>query len=246
MELIGQVFGRLTVIGRGEDHIYKSGRKERVWICQCSCKDRTIREIMECNLKRNDRPTRSCGCITRENTATRSKKYNRYDLSGEYGVGYTSNTNTHFYFDIEDYEIIKKYCWREEVKGYIRATAIINNEEVSVWLHRLVMNAQPGELVDHIKHKKYDNRKSQMRIVNNSQNIMNSKPNNKNTSGVPGVHQRKDSKKWVARITINGERLYLGTFLNFQDAVAARRQAEDVYFKEFSYTNSMQMELDCQ
>jgi hypothetical protein len=239
MELIGKTFGRLTVIGQDEDYVRANGRRERIWVCRCNCKDKTIRRVMESNLKRNNRPTRSCGCIAREQTAIRSKKYNKYDLSGEYGIGYTSNTNSPFYFDLEDYELIKEYCWREETKGYIRTSMNINGKEVVVCLHRLIMNAKPDELVDHIKHKKYDNRKSQLRIVNNSQNTMNSKPNNKNTSGVPGVHQRKNNGKWVARITINDERLYLGTFVNFEDAVAARRKAEDMYFGEFSYRNSI-------
>lgn len=239
MELLGRTFGRLTVIGQSDDHIYKSGRKERMWICQCSCEDRTIRPIMECNLTRRERPTRSCGCIARENAILKSKKYNKYDLTGEYGIGYASNTNTPFYFDLEDYELIKEYCWREETKGYIRTSINVDGKEVLLCLHRLIMNAKPDELVDHIKHKKYDNRKSQLRIVNNSQNTMNSKPNNRNTSGVPGVHQRKDNGKWVARITINDERLYLGTFVNFEDAVEARRKAEDMYFGEFSYSNSI-------
>lgn len=243
MELLGRSFGRLTVIGQGDDHIYTSGRKERVWICQCSCENRTIRKVMECNLLRNTRPTRSCGCISRENTVLRSKKYNKYDLTGEYGIGYTSNTNAPFYFDIEDYELIKEYCWREETKGYIRTSVIVNDEEVSLCLHRLVMNAQPDELVDHVKHRKYDNRKSQLRIVNNSQNTMNSKPNSRNTSGVPGVCRRKDTQKWVARITINGDRLYLGTFLSFDEAVIARKNAEKIYFGDYSYDNSMNIEL---
>ena len=38
------------------------------------------------------------------------KKYNTYDLSGEYGIGYTTKGEK-FLFDLEDYEKIKDYCW---------------------------------------------------------------------------------------------------------------------------------------
>ena len=35
------------------------------------------------------------------------KKYNTYDLSGEYGIGY-SNSGKEFYFDLDDYDLIKE------------------------------------------------------------------------------------------------------------------------------------------
>ena len=37
------------------------------------------------------------------------KKYNIYDMSQTYGIGYTSNTNKVFYFDKDKYELIKEY-----------------------------------------------------------------------------------------------------------------------------------------
>ena len=46
-----------------------------------------------------------------------NKKSNIYDLSGEYGIGRASNTNQEFYFDLEDYDKIKDYCWSETVVG---------------------------------------------------------------------------------------------------------------------------------
>ena len=41
------------------------------------------------------------------------RKTNRYDLSGDVGIGWTSNTNRQFYFDLNDYELIKDYSWHE-------------------------------------------------------------------------------------------------------------------------------------
>jgi len=55
------------------------------------------------NLK--DGHTRSCGCLHSEN----NRKLNRYDLSGVYGIGYTSNTGIKFYFDKDDFDKISKY-----------------------------------------------------------------------------------------------------------------------------------------
>ncbi|WP_368488451.1 hypothetical protein [Clostridium sp. BJN0013] len=37
-------------------------------------------------------------------------KYNTYDLTGEYGIGYDAKGNI-FYFDLEDYDRIKDFYW---------------------------------------------------------------------------------------------------------------------------------------
>lgn len=50
-----------------------------------------------------------------------------------------------------------------------------------------------------------------------------------NTSGVEGVCFMRRISKWKARITVNGERMYLGVFENFEDAVAVRLRAEETY-----------------
>lgn len=110
---VGDVIGRLTILERGETHIYKNGAKDTEWICQCNCQNKTIVKKLYSNLVKRNR-TPSCGCIGREKTSIRSKKYNRYDLSGEYGIGYASNTNNLFYFDLENYDLIKNFCWRED------------------------------------------------------------------------------------------------------------------------------------
>lgn len=237
---VGDVIGRLTVLEKGKTYVYKNGTKDTEWICRCNCKNQTIVKKRYSNLiKKNRIP--SCGCIGREKTSIRSKKYNKYDLSGEYGIGYASNTNNPFYFDLEDYDLIKNFCWREEKKGYLRTSIITNGEEKQIILHRLIMNLSNEKklFVDHINHNVYDNRKQNLRIVTNTQNIQNSKPNSKNKTGVPGVDFRKDCKKWMVRITINGNRIRLGSFDTFEEAVQARIEAENKYFGEYSYWNSI-------
>lgn len=70
--LIGQKFGRLTVIGRDEDHIYPSGKRRARWICQCSCKDHNIVSVLQTGLKNGH--NNSCGCLRKENTSKMFKK----------------------------------------------------------------------------------------------------------------------------------------------------------------------------
>jgi len=160
-----------------------------------------------------------------------NKKYNTYDLSKEYGIGYTSNTNELFYFDIEDYNLIKNYCWEKDSRGYI-ATKINN---AIIFMHRLVMNCPDNMDIDHIYHNTWDNRKNEMRIVTESQNAMNRKIYKNNTSGVKGVGWNKLMNKWHAYITVNKVLINLGYYDNFNDAVEIRKYAEDKYFGEYNY-----------
>jgi len=52
-----------------------------------------------------------------------------------------------------------------------------------------------------------------------------------NESGHKGVSYIKKTKKWRALITVKRERIYLGSFANKQDAINARKKAEEKYFK---------------
>lgn len=52
-----------------------------------------------------------------------------------------------------------------------------------------------------------------------------------NTSGTKGVCWHKRLKKWAARIDINKSRIHLGYYSDIDDAIAARKAAEEKYFK---------------
>lgn len=54
-----------------------------------------------------------------------------------------------------------------------------------------------------------------------------------NTSGARGVYFEKRSNKWRARLTFKGKIMSFGSFVKFEDAVSARKQAEKIYFGEF-------------
>ena len=54
-----------------------------------------------------------------------------------------------------------------------------------------------------------------------------------NTSGVPGVEWMTSKQKWRASICFKGKRRYLGSFDCFDNAVKARRRAEEELFEKF-------------
>lgn len=167
--------------------------------------------------------------------------HNTYDLSGEFGVGYTSD-NRKFYFDLEDYDKIKDCCWDFSKEGYLTGYSL--QKKKRVLMHRLIMNVFDKRIIDHINHKRYDNRKTNLRIVTASQNIMNAKMFSSNTSGHKGVCWDKSRNKWMAHIKLNGKNKNLGRFNKIEDAIKARKKAEEKYFGEYSYDNSMKASIE--
>lgn len=234
-DLTGKKIGRLTIIERVENYLRPNGQTIIRWRCKCDCGNETIIESSALNRKN---PTQSCGCLAREESSKRAKKYNKYDLSGDYGIGYTAN-GEEFWFDKEDYDLIKDYYWYLSKKKNGYAIAYIPNIKKKMFLQRLIMNPPKEMCVDHINHNKLDNRKQNLRIVTIAQNNLNRVKLPYNTSGTTGVWYVKEQKKWQAGISVNKKKINLGTFINKEDAIKARKEAEEKYFGEYSYDNSM-------
>lgn len=161
------------------------------------------------------------------------KKYNKYDLSGEYGVGWTSNTNKEFYFDLEDYDKIKNYCWIEDIgtNGYSSVRARVPGESRRVIMSWIIVG---DKWYDHINRNPLDNRKENLRKTTITENNRNCSISKNNTSGIIGVYWNKRNNNWRASITVDRKRIELGSFKNKEDAIVARLNAEKKYFGEFS------------
>ena len=226
----------ITVLERANDHISPQGNKYVQQLCQCSCGSNPF---VSCGNNIRNRTTKSCGCIKNKKAAERLKnrhKTNTYNLFGDYGVGWTLNTNKEFYFDLEDYDKIKDYCWFETNKGYIQANTKSGNKIDGIGfikLHRLITNNQ-FKYVDHQNRNKADNRKENLRECSRSQNGMNRDIYANNKTGVTGVYYRKDIGKYSALIKDGGRQIYIGTFVNKEDAIKARLKAEVQYYGEFA------------
>lgn len=234
-DLTGQKFTRLTVKCRGPNN--KNGNAQ--WWCECDCGNQELKLIVGTRLTSGE--TKSCGCLQKEIASIVHSKPNRYDLSGEYGIGYTSQPDSYgrceFYFDKEDFDKIKNYTWSFS-NDYLRDT-----KDRSIAIHQIILPTDDGYAPEHIHGAatKNDNRKSNLRTATQSQNLMNTTLRRDNTSGAKGVHWRKDTNKWTATIWVNKKCISLGCFDNFDDAVKARAQAEKKYFGEFSYNASQAM-----
>lgn len=163
----------------------------------------------------------------------KQKKYNRYDLTGEYAKGYLDD-GREFLFDIEDYDLIKGFHWKSDNRGYILCQIKKHGKVKSIYLHRISANPPSGVSIDHINGNKFDNRKCNLREVTQTQNCYNKPLSSKNKSGVTGVFWHSKKNKWLVNISHNNQSVYIGLYEKFEDAVQARYEAEDMYYGEYS------------
>ena len=215
-DLTGRIFIRWKAL-------YPNGKTKGgkiLWLCECQCEEKTKKNVVSSSLL--DGSSKSCGCLTKENTRKSNKRYNTYDLTGSCGIGYSSNTNKRFYFDLEDYDKIKDYCWRENDNGYI----VTDIDRSPIRMHRFILDYD-GELqIDHWDRVRHNNQKENLRYATNQQNSF-----NKDTLG---VYFDKSRNKWVARLVMDGKNMLHKRFETFNDALIARLNAEQEYFCDFA------------
>ncbi len=110
----------------------------------------------------------------------------------------------------------------------------------TILLHRFVMESilerplNKDEFIDHINGNSLDNRRENLRIATNAQNLHNRKSNSTNTSGYKGVYWHKPTKKWRAKISVMGKIHYLGQYNTPEEAYAVYCKAATLYFGEFA------------
>lgn len=100
-DLVGQKFNRLKVIGFSNK---TNKHKDRYWLCQCECKDKTIKEVMEYHLVNGK--IKSCGCLTREKRAEMNKE-NKF-----------RNKYPHYKRIYSIYDGMRKRCYRKNKDNY--------------------------------------------------------------------------------------------------------------------------------
>ena len=222
-DLTGMVFGHLTVLGLEKTTESPSGTRVRWW----KCRDEEGREMVIPGYRLTS---------GKEGQPLEPRRTNKYEFHDDYIIGYDNNGNA-FFIDAEDYDRIKDRYWRVDSRhGYVENFT----NRVRLSLHRFLMGAGDGDVVDHLNHDQKDNRKVNLRIVTPLENAINRKRRADNKSGCTGVYQKKDSKAWYADIKVNKENIRLGSFATFEEAVAARKAAEEKYFGAYSYDNSIE------
>lgn len=118
--------------------------------------------------------------------------------------------------DLLDLPIAQSYegtwyaAWEKKTKSFY---AKANVKGKSPFLHRWILQPDIDQIVDHRNHNTLDNRRSNLRIGSNSENMQNRKGlQSNNKSGYRGVTWHKRDKKWEASLTVNRKRIHLGLY----------------------------------
>lgn len=141
--------------------------------------------------------------------------------------------------DKEDYDRVNDLPWHPEVSRttvYVRTSR--NSKTPNKSLHRFIMNAKPGQVVDHINFNGLDNRKANLRFCSVKENADHSRKYRDSTSNFKGVSWQMSAQKWRAQIQAEpGRLLYLGSFIDETEAAKVYDQKAKELFGEFAVLN---------
>jgi hypothetical protein len=140
--------------------------------------------------------------------------------------------------DAEDFPRVSLFKWRAQSLGkrgvYAGRTVhekapykTGHRQSETVLLHRFIMEAPEGAVVDHIDGDPLNNSRKNLRVCSFTENLWNQGVRSNNTSGHKGVYRKKDKKRnpWLARIAIKGRRLHLGYYATEAEAASAYEKA---------------------
>ena len=141
--------------------------------------------------------------------------------------------------DEADAHLVRGYRWRADRPNGKRFYAVaegprVGGRRAQISMHRLLLGAAAGVLVDHADGDGLNNCRSNIRLCNYSQNNANAARARK-TRGGRGVYI--DRKKFRARIKVNNRYVSLGGFATEAEAADAYNRAAIQQHGEFARLN---------
>ena len=145
--------------------------------------------------------------------------------------------------DDEDYEWLSQFKWYLLTSGvhtklkYAFTKSKNDYKAGAVAMHRLIMNAAKGQIVDHKDRDGLNNQRSNLRFASATQNQHNRPGSPLSSSKYKGVYWSDENNGWVASISVDYKNLVLGTFnVEEEAALAYDRKAREVQ-GEFAFLN---------
>lgn len=141
--------------------------------------------------------------------------------------------------DADDYELLMSrgpwYAAHGRVGGfYAERTEGTRATKHRVTMHEVIAGRK---WIDHINGNGLDNRRSNLRPTTHKENMRNRGAQRNNTSGYKGVVWHAKTKKWLARINVDGRQISLRYHDDPADAARAYDAAAQEHFGEFAHLN---------
>ena len=145
--------------------------------------------------------------------------------------------------DPQDFDQLNEFKWhakKHRNTSYAVRSVSQNGINININMHRLILNAPVGSIVDHKNRNGLDNRKENLRFATPAQNAANrAKVRGLGSSIYKGV--KRDGARWRADITHNCLHEHLGSFVNEIDAAKAYDEAAKKFHGEFAVLNFPQV-----
>jgi hypothetical protein len=145
--------------------------------------------------------------------------------------------------DCADLELLSGYRWHAGTCGraaYGR-TRSHQPDRKMLYMHRLIMGAQAGQIVDHINGDTLDNRRENLRLCTPRQNLMNTLRVKPNITGFRGVHYHAPRGRrkgyFAAVLKVEGRKYYSGYFGTAEAAARHRDALALKHHGEFAVLN---------
>ena len=116
---------------------------------------------------------------------------------------------------------------------YVRRRETIDGKRVLYLLHREIMNAPKGMVVDHIDGNVLNNQRANLRVCTHADNMKNRKLSGKGTKGIC-LHKRRTARPWAAYIQSDMKRVHIGYFDTAEEAAQAYARAAKLFHGEFA------------
>jgi len=136
------------------------------------------------------------------------------------------------YVDAADFEWLNQWTWH--VRGGYAAR---RPQRKTVFMHREIMQPPEGMVVDHLNRNKLDNTRTNLRNCTHRENACNRGKKRGASSRFRGVSCRTGRKRWRAKISLEGEPVYLGSFAEEIEAARAYDRAAVEYFADSANLN---------
>lgn len=138
--------------------------------------------------------------------------------------------------DEDDFERLSVYKWCVSARGYAVRNIFPNKIQKTEHMHKVIFGRDNTQ-VDHINQDKLDNRKSNLRPCNHSQNGANSSLRKLNTTGYKGVVWDGSRNKYRAQITFNNKSMCIGRFETAIEAAKAYNRKAKEFWGEYAFLN---------
>jgi len=135
--------------------------------------------------------------------------------------------------DAADYQWLSQYTWHATcARGRYYAATVVNGKSIS--MHRMIMNPPAGQVTDHMDHNGLDNRRTNLRNCSPEDNRHNTRPRSKSS---PYIGVTRCGDKYHAKITYQGQHIFLGSYGTAIEAARARDAAALKYHGPYAYLN---------